>query len=71
MDREIGSTFYHNGTKLKVVESDSCKGCFLYERDYFDFPICEYIEIRNLVGNCVAPDRADRKDVMFIKIKEQ
>ena len=37
MDREIGSTFYHNDTKIQVVESKSlsCKGCFFYERDYF------------------------------------
>lgn len=71
MDREIGSTFYHNGTKLKVVESDSCKGCFLYERDYFDFPICEYAEVKHNIGNCAPTDRADKKEVMFIKVEKQ
>ena len=73
MDREIGSTFYHNDTKIQVVESKSlsCKGCFLYERDYFDWPICEYAEIKSLIGNCTPPNRADKKAVHFIKVEEQ
>ena len=71
MERSIGSTFCHNNTKLKVVESTSCKDCFFHGEDYFDFPICEYTEIRSNIGNCTELDRTDRKNVMFIKVEEQ
>lgn len=56
--RPIGEIFEYNGVKLKVVEGDTCRGC------YFRFEI-QCIYPLNVRGHCGASDRVDRKNVKF------
>lgn len=71
MDREIGSRFYNRYVgKLEVVEDISCQGCVFFGKGELN-PFCRTEEVRSNLGHCVAPERADGKAVIFVKVEEQ
>ena len=63
MTREIGDIFDNNGMKLKVVELESCKGCY-----YKNGTSCINDNIKS--GDCSDHFRTDNKSVIFKKVKK-
>lgn len=64
MERKIGEEFDYNGQKLKVVETimGTCAGCF-FKGD------CNHY-VKAVVGNCYANVRADKRQVVFVKVAQ-
>ena len=64
MERQIGEVFYYKGTKLEVVESGPCKGCF-----FFVNGVNIYCKVFNgeITGPCIG--RSDNKSVKFQKVE--
>lgn len=60
---KIGEVFQFGKIKLKCVEvsHNHCSSCFLY--DFSDCGSC--------VGECFFTKRSDRKNVIFIEVKEE
>ena len=63
MERKIGETIKFEGKTLRVeeIKDDSCKGCF-FDSKYF----CSMY-----VGRCNAGYRTDKKNIIFVEVKEQ
>lgn len=61
MERQIGEIFYLNGVKLKVVEGNSCNGCYLRE-------CCFHLKAF-ILGYCGGAIRSDGKYVYFKKVE--
>lgn len=62
----VGEEFQVGLCRLKCIEqkkdiNDKCTGCFF-------FPFDDCFEI---AGNCVSNRREDKKEVIFVKIKEE
>lgn len=58
MERKIGDIFEYLGTKLEVIESESCEDCYFYENGCSErFTI--------MTGVCVDWGRSDGKCVSF------
>lgn len=63
MERKIGETFEYEGYKLKVTDEDlGCHRCFFYTRG------CIALKMR---GSCTADSRTDRKQVIFVEVKDE
>ncbi len=60
---KVGEVFQFGRKKLKCVETNrfDCIGCTLIEDD----------ECRSFVGRCEDIRRSDRKNVIFIEVKEE
>lgn len=66
MIRKIGEEFEYEGRKLKVVECDSCLGC--YFRNVSRIIPCNKQGTDNIVGEC-APAYRDGESVIFVEVK--
>ena len=66
MERKIGEVFkFNDDVKLKVIENDTCDGCYFYNPDKRD---CLERRIYDVVGLC-SRVRSDGQNVIFTKIK--
>lgn len=62
----VGEEFQVGRCRLKCIEQQNeCTGCF-----FFPFYDCSDIK-RNMIGECTPNRREDKKDVIFVKIKEE
>lgn len=69
-DRKIGDVFYHPTMgRLKVVDAPIgvCDGCVFY----CDGNVCTNDIDKYTTGHCAQQCRIDRKDVIFVKAKEE
>ena len=65
MERKIGEIFEYEGKILRVkeVEGKICKGCLFLNK-------CT-CETKGIVGWCGCGTRSDKKNVIFVEVKEQ
>ena len=63
MERKVGSIFNDRKTKLKVVASTGCDGCYYDSEKCLNGLSCE------IRGECSSKGRADKTGVIFKKIK--
>ena len=63
MERQIGEIIDYNGTKLEVVEGESCSGCVFSDRRHC-FDVKAF-----LLGYCGGTLRSDGKYVYFKKVE--
>ena len=67
MERKIGEVFkFNDDVKLKVIENNTCVGCYFYEPDKCD---CLQKRMYDVTGLC-SRARSDGQDVIFAKIEE-
>ena len=67
MERKIGEVFkFNDDVKLKVIENNTCGGCYFYEPDKCD---CLQKRMYDVTGLC-SRARSDGQDVIFAKIEE-
>ena len=67
MERKIGEVFkFNDDVKLKVIENNTCSGCYFYEPDKCD---CLQKRMYDVTGLC-SRARSDGQDVIFAKIEE-
>ena len=67
MERKIGEVFkFNDDVKLKVIENNTCDGCYFYEPDKCD---CLQKRMYDVTGLC-SRARSDGQDVIFAKIEE-
>lgn len=64
MERKLNEVFKHKKTELKVVECESCEGCF-YASNLKINNYCN--DITFFAGICDQEYRTDKKSVIFIK----
>lgn len=66
-ERKISETFEFKNKKLQVVECAdiNCEECYFYEHNIS----CTPINVSNFIGPCLADDRKDNKDIIFVEIK--
>lgn len=58
----VGSTFISGNRTLKVVENESCNGCYITE-------ICDMCCERMMIPECRAYFRNDKTNVTFIEVE--
>ena len=67
MERKIGEVFkFNDDVKLKVIENNTCDGCYFYTPDNCD---CLGKRMYDVTGLC-SRARSDGQDVIFAKIEE-
>ena len=67
MERKIGEVFkFNDDVKLKVIENNTCDGCYFYTPDKCD---CLGKRMYDVTGLC-SRARSDGQDVIFAKIEE-
>ena len=67
MERKIGEVFkFNDDVKLKVIENNTCGGCYFYEPDKCD---CLQKRMYDVTGFC-SLSRSDGQSVIFAKIEE-
>lgn len=64
-ERKVGEVFKAYGVTLKVVEDNSCNGCYCFQ----EFLACGSPRMRNKIGLCCASERDDLTGVIFKKVK--
>lgn len=62
IEREIGSTFSHNGKTFLVEKNIPCDRC--------DMPNCMQSEVFNVCGICASTERSDNTSVGFREQKQ-
>jgi len=67
MERKVGSIFNDRKTKLKVVASTGCDGCYYY--DYYDSEKCLNGLSCEIRGQCSPRVRTDKTSVIFKEVK--
>lgn len=66
-ERKIGEVFeIYDGTKLKVIESDTCEGCYFHKPGNYDYSGAHLSEVTGLCSQA----RSDGQGVIFAKIEE-
>lgn len=77
---EVGKTFELGCRKFKVVENDNgCKGCVFNKifnkmfDEIFDenCRVCYRMLKSNFIPECYYEDRKDKKDVIFVEVKDE
>ena len=63
MERKIGEVFNDGPTKLEVVASRSCIGC------YYGGKFCGRTPILGIRGECASYMRSDKTSVIFKEVK--
>lgn len=63
MKRKIGEAFNDGPTKLEVVASRSCIGC------YYSVKFCGCTPILDIRGECARYMRSDKTSVIFKEVK--
>ena len=61
MERQVGEIFDYNGTKIEVVEGDSCDEC-VFRKGCFNL-------MASILGYCGGVLRSDGKYVYFKKVE--
>ena len=61
---KIGQTFQCGHVKLKVEKSKSCDKCF------FNSTMYECESNLYFMDSCIAKEREDKNDVIFVKVEE-
>ena len=68
MQRKIGEVFkFKDDVKLKVIENDTCDGCYFYNPDNCD---CLQKRMYDVTGLCSLA-RSDDQSVIFAKIEDK
>ena len=63
MERKVGSIFNDRKTKLKVVASTGCDGC------YYDSEKCLNVLSCEIRGQCSPRVRTDKTSIIFKEVK--
>ena len=68
MERKIGEVFkFNDDVKLKVIENNTCGGCYFYTPDNCD---CLVKRMYDVTGFCIL-SRSDGQSVIFAKIEDK
>lgn len=62
---KVGETFQCGLIKLKCVKMKDCEKCY-----FEDYCILGLKQSKSIHGECLAEKRFDKKDVVFIKVKD-